>query len=90
MGLGGFSSHDASFGHWNSPLIEGITVVFMLIAGMNFATLFLAVRGRSLLPYAHDPEARYFLGVTLARGEDVDIARSKARAAAAAITIELK
>lgn len=66
MGLGGFSSHDASFGHWNSPLIEGITVVFMLIAGMNFATLFLAVRGRSLLPYAHDPEARYFLGVTLA------------------------
>ena len=66
MGLGGFSSHDASFGHWNSPLIEGITVVFMLIAGMNFATLFLAVRGRSLLPYAHDPEASYFLGVTLA------------------------
>ena len=66
MGLGGFSSHDASFGHWNSPLIETVTVVFMLIAGMNFATLFLAVRGRSLLPYAHDPEARYFLGVTLA------------------------
>ena len=30
------------------------------------------------------------VGVTLARGEDVDIARSKARAAAAAITIELK
>ena len=66
MGLGGFSSHDASFGHWNSPLIEGITVVFMLIAGMNFATLFLAVRGRSLMPYAHDPEVRYFLGITLA------------------------
>jgi trk system potassium uptake protein TrkH len=66
MGLGGFSSHDASFGHWNSPLIEGVTVVFMLIAGMNFATLFLAVRGRGLMPYAHDPEARYFLGVSLA------------------------
>ncbi|CAN4279923.1 formate-dependent phosphoribosylglycinamide formyltransferase [Pseudoxanthomonas sp. LjRoot125] len=30
------------------------------------------------------------VGVTLARGEDVDVARSKARAAAAAITIELK
>ena len=30
------------------------------------------------------------VGVTLARGEDVDIARSKARAAAAAITIELE
>ncbi len=66
MGLGGFSSHDASFGHWNSPLIEGVAVIFMLIAGMNFATLFLAVRGRSLMPYAHDPEVRYFLGITLA------------------------
>jgi trk system potassium uptake protein TrkH len=43
MGLGGFSSHDASFGHWNSPLIEAVTVVFMLLAGMNFATMFLAV-----------------------------------------------
>jgi trk system potassium uptake protein len=65
MGLGGFSSHDSSFGYWNSPLIESITVVFMLIAGMNFATLFLVVRQRSLRPYAHDPEARYFLGVVL-------------------------
>jgi trk system potassium uptake protein TrkH len=27
MGLGGFSSHDASFGHWNSPLIEAVAVV---------------------------------------------------------------
>ena len=65
MGLGGFSSHDASFGYFNSPLIESITVVFMLIAGMNFATLFLAVRGRSFRPYLFDVEARYFLGVTL-------------------------
>ena len=66
MGLGGFSSHDASFGYFESPLIEAITVVFMLIAGMNFATLFLAARGRSLKPYLTDIEARYFLGVTLA------------------------
>ncbi|MBK6636556.1 MAG: TrkH family potassium uptake protein [Rhodocyclaceae bacterium] len=65
MGLGGFSSHDASFGYWNSPLIEGITVLFMLIAGMNFATLFLVLRGRSLRPYAQDPEAKYFLAVVL-------------------------
>ena len=65
MGLGGFSSHDASFGFFDSPLIEAITVFFMLIAGMNFATLFLAVRGRSLRPYLFDIEARYFIGVTV-------------------------
>jgi trk system potassium uptake protein TrkH len=65
MGLGGFSSHDASFGYWNSPLIEAVTVVFMLLAGMNFATMFLALYGRSFQPYLRDPEARWFLGVTL-------------------------
>jgi len=65
MGLGGFSSHDASFGFWNSPTIEWVTVVFMLIAGMNFATHFLAFSGRSFRPYRHDPEAFLFLAVTL-------------------------
>jgi len=66
MGLGGFSSHDASFGYWNSPLIEAVTIVFMLLAGMNFATMFLALHGRSFQPYLRDPEARWFLAVTLA------------------------
>lgn len=65
MGLGGFSTHDASFGYFNSPAIELVSIVFMLIAGMNFGTLFLAVNGRSLRPYLHDPEAGWFIGVTL-------------------------
>ncbi len=65
MGLGGFSTHDASFGHFNSQAIETVAIVFMLIAGMNFGTLFLAVRGRSLRPYILDPEAGWFIGVTL-------------------------
>jgi trk system potassium uptake protein len=38
----------------------------MLIAGMNFGTLFLAVHRRSVTPYLHDPEARWFLAVCLA------------------------
>jgi trk system potassium uptake protein len=33
---GGFSTHDASFGYWDSPLIEGIAIVFMLLGGINF------------------------------------------------------
>jgi len=57
MGLGGFSSHDASFGYWDSPAIEAVTIVFMLVASLNFATHFLAVRRRSFVPYARDPEA---------------------------------
>lgn len=65
MGLGGFSTHDASFGYFDSPAIEAVSIVFMLIAGMNFGTLFLAVSGRSLRPYFSDPEAGWFIGVTL-------------------------
>jgi trk system potassium uptake protein TrkH len=65
MGLGGFSTHDASFGFFDSPEIELVSIVFMLIAGMNFGTLFLAVHGRSLRPYLRDPEAGWFIGVCL-------------------------
>ncbi len=65
MGLGGFSSHDSSFGYWNSPAIEAVAVFFMLLAGMNFATHFLVVHQRSLDPYWRDPEIRWFLLVTV-------------------------
>ena len=65
MGLGGFSSHDASFSYFNSVAIECVAIVFMLIAGMNFATHFIAFSGRSLRPYRSDPEAGWFLLVTL-------------------------
>jgi trk system potassium uptake protein TrkH len=61
MGLGGFSTHDASFGHFDSPLLEGIAVVFMLVASLNFATHYLAIHGRSLRAYKDDPEARWVM-----------------------------
>lgn len=65
MGLGGFSSHDASFGYFNSVPLELIAMGFALLAGMNFATHFLALRQRSLHPYRLDPEIRWFLGIVL-------------------------
>lgn len=66
MSLGGFSSHDASYGYFNSPLIEALSVFFMLVAGVNFATHFLAWRQRSPAPYRSDAEARSFILITLA------------------------
>jgi trk system potassium uptake protein TrkH len=57
MGLGGFSTHDASVGYFNSALIEFIMIVFMLLAVVNFATHFLVWRSKSLRIYLHDPEA---------------------------------
>ena len=66
MGLGGFSTHDASFGFFDSPLIEGVTIVFMLLAGINFVAHFQVCRERSLRPYRTDPEAGMFVLITLA------------------------
>ncbi len=65
IGLGGFSSHDASFAHWDSPLIESIAILFMLVAGVNFATHFLVWREKSLSPYRYDPEAGLFIFIIL-------------------------
>jgi trk system potassium uptake protein TrkH len=61
MGLGGFSSHDASFAYWDSPAIEAVAIVFMLVAAINFASHFLAWRRLSARPYARDPEAKAML-----------------------------
>jgi trk system potassium uptake protein TrkH len=57
MGLGGFSTHDASVGYFNSPAIEFVLIVFMLLAAMNFATHFLVWREKSLKLYLQDSEA---------------------------------
>jgi len=64
LGLGGFSSHDASFAYWDSPAIEAVAVAFMLFAGINFVTHFGAAHRASLAPYLRDPELRHYLLLT--------------------------
>ena len=63
MGLGGFSSHDASFGAFNSPAIEAVAVFFMMLAGINFGLYFLVWKRRSLWVLWRDVEARFFVGL---------------------------
>jgi len=61
MGLGGFSSHDASFGYWSSASIEAVAIVFMVIAGINFARYFVVWRTLSLMPLVRCVETRAYL-----------------------------
>jgi trk system potassium uptake protein TrkH len=65
MGLGGFSSHDASFGYWNSPFIEGVAMFFMALSGVSFARYFVVWRTRSPMPLVRDVEVRAYAGVLL-------------------------
>jgi len=61
MALGGFSTYDGSVGHFDSPQIEAVLIVFMLIAAMNFSRHFIAWQHKSLRTYLEDVEARALL-----------------------------
>lgn len=63
MSLGGFSTHDASVGYFDSVPIEVVLTIFQVVAALNFATHFLAWQSRSLRAYAHDVEARHVVEI---------------------------
>ena len=60
VAIGGFSTYDESFGHFNSVAIELVAVVFMFVSGINFSLHFLAWRHRSIKHYMRDPEFRAY------------------------------
>ncbi|PKH05562.1 TrkH family potassium uptake protein [Moritella sp. Urea-trap-13] len=68
IAIGGFSTHDSSMGHFDSPVINLITVVFLIIAGINFSLHFAAFSIKGFKPgsYFRDIELRAFLFVQLA------------------------
>ena len=63
IATGGFSTHDASMGHFDSAVIEMIAVVFMIISALNYSLHFVAWRRRSTEPWRSDPELVTFLTV---------------------------
>ncbi len=65
IAIGGFSTHDASMGYFDSNLIEMIAVLFLLVSGANFALHFTAWRRRSTAAYIADSEFRFYLLIQL-------------------------
>jgi trk system potassium uptake protein TrkH len=65
VAIGGFSTHDASIGHFNSGLIDSVAIVFMFIAGINFSLHFFAWRYVSIKHYAKDPEFRAYAAMLI-------------------------
>ncbi|WP_334134764.1 TrkH family potassium uptake protein [Tepidimonas sp.] len=63
MGLAGFSSYDASIGHFQSPAVEWVAVVFMALAGISFLRYFMVLRGWTLRPLWQDREIRTYVVV---------------------------
>jgi len=63
VAIGGFSTHDASIGFFDSRAIEMVAVVFMLLSGVNFALHFLAWNRRRPSVYWHDSEFRFYFSL---------------------------
>jgi trk system potassium uptake protein TrkH len=61
VAIGGFSTHDASIGYFNDPVIEAIAVAFMFFSGINFALHFIAWRRATMSPYVMDTELKAYL-----------------------------
>jgi trk system potassium uptake protein TrkH len=65
VSTGGFSTHDDSLSWFHSSRIEGIAIVFMLLASLNFGVHYYAIYRRNLKVYWADIEARFFLLLVL-------------------------
>ncbi len=61
----GFSTHDASFGYWNSALLNGIASVFMLLGAISFSLHWYAWRAATVSHYQANSELRGFLAITV-------------------------
>lgn len=61
VSTGGFSTHDASLGYFHSAAVEGVAILFMLLAAINFGVHFAVLHRRDPLQWLRDVEARTFL-----------------------------
>lgn len=66
VAIGGFSTHDASLGFFDSGVVDSVAIVFMFVAGINFSLHFFAWRYVSIKHYAKDPEFRAYSAMLIA------------------------
>jgi trk system potassium uptake protein TrkH len=64
LATGGFSTNAASIAGFDSVAIEIVAIVFMALAGINFAFYWRAMRGRDLMPQL--AEVRVYFGMLVA------------------------
>jgi trk system potassium uptake protein TrkH len=74
VAIGGFSTHDDSLAYWANPTVEAVAIVFMAIAGINFALHFTAWRRASTQPYFMDPELKVYASLLVVFAVIVSVA----------------
>ncbi len=64
VSTGGLSTRDASIAHYDSVAVDVICIVFMLLAGVNFALFYQAAKGKFSAVW-RDSELRIYLALKL-------------------------
>lgn len=65
IAIGGFSTHDASFAYFEQDLVLYIAIVFMILAGVNFALHFRVLHKLHVRDYFQNTELRVYLWILL-------------------------
>lgn len=65
ISIGGFSTHDASMGYFQSGWVEIVAICFMFLSGINFSLHFMAWKNTSIKAYWNDPELRAYLSILI-------------------------
>ena len=68
LATGGFSTRTASIHAFNSAYIETIIIIFMFLAGANFALHYRVAMSGQLKSYARNPEFRFYFFLWLGTG----------------------
>ena len=66
VSIGGFSTHDASLAYFENSAVDGVAIIFMFIAGINFALHFTAWQRRTGRHYLLDPEFLFYSFILIA------------------------
>lgn len=66
VAIGGFSTHDESIGYFRSVSIETVSIIFMLLSGLNFGLHFITWKSLSLRHYFQDAEFKSYFFVIIA------------------------
>ena len=57
---GGFSTKNNSIAHWDSPFIQYVIAIFMLLSGINFVVYYFGIKGK-FAKIKENEELRYYL-----------------------------
>jgi trk system potassium uptake protein TrkH len=65
VATGGFSTHNDNIAHYNSPYVEWVSLIFMIIAGFNFSLVYRILKGKPGEAAANSEARAYVLVIAV-------------------------